>query len=142
VSAAAARAARTDRFRRWGRRLGVAPVALIVGALVPLPSAGGSSLLGLPNLCGFRALTGIPCPGCGLTRAVVCCCHLRFSDALHFHPLGLLLFGGLVAISVLRLTGAEKRLRPNAYEWAAAGFVSLLLLWWVLRLLHVLPWPP
>lgn len=138
----ATRASRTDGLRRWGRRLGVAPFALLAAALVPPPTRGGASLLGLPNLCGFRALTGLPCPGCGLTRALVCCCHLRFADAAAFHPFGVLLFAGLVAATALRVTGAERRLRPGAYEWAAGALVALLLGWWALRLLRLAPWPP
>lgn len=37
--------------------------------------------------CIFRFLTGIPCPGCGLTRAYTALLHLDLSAAFSFHPL-------------------------------------------------------
>ena len=37
--------------------------------------------------CPFRFLTGIPCPGCGMTRAVWALIRLDFSAAFRYHPL-------------------------------------------------------
>ncbi|MCX7714294.1 MAG: DUF2752 domain-containing protein [Clostridia bacterium] len=37
--------------------------------------------------CLFRAFLGIPCPGCGMTRAYLALFKLDFSSALYFHPL-------------------------------------------------------
>jgi hypothetical protein len=45
------------------------------------------SLLGISLwFCPFRAITGLPCPGCGLTRAVSSMVAGRWEDALQFHP--------------------------------------------------------
>jgi hypothetical protein len=127
----------------WGRRLfGPAPVALLLAALVPPPVQGGASLLGLPTICGFRALVGVPCPACGMTRALVCCCHLRFGEAFGQNPVGPLLFGVLVFASVMRWAGWEQRLPPRTYEKAAAVLIGLLLLLWPARLAGWLPVPP
>ena len=35
--------------------------------------------------CIFRYITGIPCPGCGMTRAVVSVLHGQFATATHQH---------------------------------------------------------
>jgi hypothetical protein len=58
-----------------------------------------SHLDSLPSICIFRNLTGIKCPGCGMTRAVLSVLHLRFAEAFSYNklivlvfPLGLLLF--------------------------------------------------
>jgi hypothetical protein len=42
--------------------------------------------LGIP-VCPSATLFGIPCPGCGLTRATLAALHGDFAAALRFHPL-------------------------------------------------------
>ena len=37
--------------------------------------------------CPIRYLTGISCPGCGMTRAWLAVLRLDFAAALHYHPL-------------------------------------------------------
>jgi hypothetical protein len=37
--------------------------------------------------CPFRAATGVPCPGCGMTRAFLLLAQLRLGEALAAHPL-------------------------------------------------------
>lgn len=37
--------------------------------------------------CPFYRLCGIPCPGCGLSRAHLAAFRLDFAQALYFHPL-------------------------------------------------------
>jgi hypothetical protein len=44
----------------------------------------------LPNVCIFRATTGLPCPGCGLTRSIVAAAHGHMAASISHHRLGLL----------------------------------------------------
>ena len=37
--------------------------------------------------CVFRKTTGVPCPGCGMTRAHLAALRLDFKDAFFYHPL-------------------------------------------------------
>lgn len=37
--------------------------------------------------CVFRLMTGIPCPGCGMTRAWLAALRLDFAAAFAYHPL-------------------------------------------------------
>ena len=37
--------------------------------------------------CVFRRVTGVPCPGCGMTRAYLAAARLDFGAAFFFHPL-------------------------------------------------------
>ena len=44
-------------------------------------------VFGEKSICFFRLLIGIPCPGCGMTRALCSALHLNFEKAFLFHPL-------------------------------------------------------
>ena len=59
----------------------------VASILLPLPSALGR-IGSLPSICLFYHFTGLPCPGCGLTRSFVCLGHGHVFEALHWHPLG------------------------------------------------------
>lgn len=56
--------------------------------LLPLPHGSSGRIGHLPSICLFYHLTGLPCPGCGLTRSFVFLGHGHFREALHWHPLG------------------------------------------------------
>ncbi|TNM38439.1 DUF2752 domain-containing protein [Nocardioides albidus] len=59
-----------------------------------------------PVVCPFRRLTGLPCPGCGLTRSWVYAAHGWWREAFTAH-----LFGPLLAAVVLVLAVAVVRAR-------------------------------
>ena len=64
--------------------------------------------LDLP-LCWWKATTGIPCPGCGLTRSVSCTAHGMFAEAWQYH-----LFGPVwLAVAT---AGAGVRLLPRRFQ--------------------------
>ena len=60
-------------------------------ALKLLCTAGYGVILGIFYLlkipCLLRWLTGIPCPGCGMTRAWLCALRLDLAGALGYHPM-------------------------------------------------------
>jgi len=37
--------------------------------------------------CPFRSITGLDCPGCGLTRAFIAICHANFAEAFRLNAL-------------------------------------------------------
>lgn len=94
-AAPAPRSSRPTREELW-LRAGV--VALCLGAVAVAamlhPVAPGAEMhlsidgVALPEVCAFRATTGIPCPGCGLTRSWVAMLHGDLAGSLGFHPLG------------------------------------------------------
>ena len=76
-----------------------AVLSAVLAASVVLPLPGGDGRIGhVPAFCPFYRLTGLPCPGCGLTRAFVCLGHGRWAEALHWHPVGWLVYAVFVLL--------------------------------------------
>lgn len=88
--------------------------------------------------CPMRVTTGVPCPGCGLTRAMLALLSGDLAEALHWHPLVFLLTPILVfTIGRAMLIGAGF-LRPDAWkvpmpQWGLALFATVLLGVWLAR---------
>lgn len=79
--------------------LGRLPLGAIFGAIGLLGTAavGVFHLDRLPfSVCFLKALTGIPCPTCGSTRAVGCLAHGDLPGAFGMNPLATLAFLALV----------------------------------------------
>ena len=130
------------------RRIGIAPILLLLAFLAPLPTDSGTSIGGLPSLCVFRNQTGIPCAGCGITRAMVCLAHGHVSEAIAYHPLSPLAFALLVGltlngvIALVRPDQPRSLLTPRLVALLGWAAVAALLLVWAARLAQLLPWPP
>lgn len=93
----------------------------------------------LPPLCTFQNLTGIDCPGCGMTRSFISIAHGRWMESLRYHPIGWLVFGLVVAqvpFRFMQLTrlrrGLPARQWPGAV-WMGWGVMILLVVQWVVR---------
>ena len=64
-------------------------------ALVALALLPSNLVLHGPVLCPFKALIGLDCPTCGLTRSVYNVIHGDFSEAYKLHALGGVVAGAL-----------------------------------------------
>ncbi|MEM6928925.1 MAG: DUF2752 domain-containing protein [Myxococcota bacterium] len=69
-------------------------VAIIGLSVVLTPSTEAVTVFGveLPPLCLWRNVTGLPCPGCGLTRSFTFLAHGHLDAAFRMNGLGPLLF--------------------------------------------------
>ncbi len=108
-------------------------------------AGGGAALfvlgwLGVP-ICPMAAVTGHPCPGCGLTRATLALLHGHLREAVALHPVAPLivpLLGGFVAygaVQYVRLGRWPATSGPAAARMAVVGVAlwALLLGVWLAR---------
>ncbi|MEO9322354.1 DUF2752 domain-containing protein [Nocardioides sp. C4-1] len=87
---------------------GAGAAVLALGAAVVLSPDG---IEDGPVVCPFRRLTGLPCPGCGLTRSWVYLAHGRWDDAYSAHPFGIVAMAAAVALVAAVVLGLVTR-RP------------------------------
>jgi hypothetical protein len=93
--------------------------------------------------CPVAELWGVPCPGCGLTRAAWALATGDLVGALRLHPLSpaLIPFGACLVWRQLTLAtasvqGLGEGRRPGSAPlttWLAGGFAGLLLVVWIAR---------
>ncbi len=89
---------------------------------------------GLPGWsCPFRALTGIPCPTCYLTRATAASLTGNLDRALQLHAFGPLVAVALVTWSIVSIR-QRRLLPPGIPAWPLGAGVIALLGYWFLRL--------
>ena len=75
--------------------------------------------------CPIHRLTGLPCPGCGMSRALFCLVRLDFAGAWYYHPLAFFLPPAalwLIHRKAWRLPGGKRA----AIAVAAALGIALL----------------
>ena len=102
----------------------------------------GLHLLGLPGwACPFKAVFGIPCPGCGLTAAMDELLHGRLLTSLRTHafaPIFLAAFLILLVSILLPEKQHRKLVAAMAHLETQTGItawvLSVLMLYWVSRL--------
>ena len=83
--------------------------------------------------CPTEHLLGIPCPGCGMSRALFACLRLDFAEAFYFHPL----FPVLIAIILFEiLKWLEIIAVPKWVTYLVYGtFLVLLIITYIIRLI-------
>ncbi|HEX8559805.1 MAG TPA: DUF2752 domain-containing protein [Pyrinomonadaceae bacterium] len=120
------------------RRVAVVLTAATSAQLV----AGLAGLGGWP--CPLKSLTGLPCPGCGLTRGVMALLHGEWRESLAAHAFAPLLLLGAAAVAVAALLPARRREAfADAVERAerrarvSVLLPAALLLYWSVRLLFL-----
>lgn len=127
------------RDRAWAAALAA---LVVVAGLVLLQQRGPSGIPWFPG-CLFHRLTGLDCPGCGMTRATHAVLHGRLAEAFRFNPLGMILVPALLAWLGIRLPGwlRGEPARPGgaAISRAAWCVLAAILVFWVLR---NIPFPP
>lgn len=115
--------------------LAVGAVAVAGCAFVAANNPSQSTL----GICPFKQVTGLPCPGCGATRAAYQLMHGNLNAAIQFNALAVfvifpLMLGAYLAWAIPKFGGPQfiKLRMPN---WLAWSLLGVLAVWWVVRLL-------
>jgi hypothetical protein len=123
------RAAREDE-----RQLAWVGFAAAVLSLALSPFAAVAARL-VPS-CHLRAWTGLPCPTCGSTRAVLAMAHFEWLEAIRVNPLATLgvagaLAAGLAAPLWIRAGGKLPVLTRRGRRWVLWTLVAAVAANWV-----------
>ena len=99
----------------------IALVVLLLAATLNVPDDGSQVALPglgwtLPETCAVKRLTGLPCPGCGLTRCFVSLVHLDLRQAVRYNWAGLILFGMILFQVPYRILQI-RRIRRGLPAW-------------------------
>lgn len=69
-----------------------------------------------PVICPFRNLTGLPCPGCGLTRSWVYLAHGWWREGLAANPFGIVLALVVLGLAVAVVRARVRRTTPPSLD--------------------------
>jgi len=119
-------------------------LALAAGATAAIVISFIYTPLGLPETrsCWFRSVSGLPCPGCGLTRAFCAISHGEFAEAWKHNPFG---FGFYLFALVLiawplvhyrRPDLIDRIWRSKAVSWVPVTWVALMWVYGIWRILN------
>lgn len=113
--------------------------AVLLFAAFSSVNFGKVTLLGytVPSLCMFHNITGLDCPGCGITRSFIFALHGQWYGSYLMHLWGI----PLAAIVTFQIPyhlwraagGSAVKLHPNLTRWLRMLVVISILLPWVLK---------
>jgi hypothetical protein len=124
-----ARSPESARLPAASELIGGAGVGGLVVAALLSPAHIGNG----PVLCPFRLLTGLPCPGCGLTRSWVYLVHGDIGRAVVANPFGPVSIAAVLALAVAAIRARVRREPPPDLDslarrpWVLAVFAAWLL---------------
>jgi hypothetical protein len=131
---------RSLRERHWTMLIlcTIAVVASLVLKLNPEGHVAAPQAITLPVTCGSRALLGLECPGCGLTRSFVALAHGDLQRSLAFHRVGWLLATAVVGQLIYRpwmLYELRTKLPTRDWPtWIGSFLIAALLGNWLLKI--------
>jgi Protein of unknown function (DUF2752) len=97
------------------------------------------------SVCLFKNITGLPCPSCGTTRALIYIMKGQFFDAFNINPLGFIIAFLLIVIPIWVIADVISRrnsfhsfyLKSELFlhkKWVALPAIILILFIWILNI--------
>lgn len=91
------------------------------------------NLMGAETTCFFKATIGIPCPGCGMTRAYIALLHGDIKKAFYFHPL----FVIPAIIAIIFIVPRFRKYRNSIPLWTLVCIIFIAT--WIVRMKLLFP---
>lgn len=92
-----------------------------------------------PPMCGSRALLGVECPGCGLTRSFVALAAGDVARSLQFHRVGWVMAAAVVLQIPYRIYALRELRTKNPNRtwpvWFGHALIAMLVINWLVKLL-------
>lgn len=101
-----------DYYRNPWKRRHYGSIIIISALVLSLYIFSPFALEGKVIICPFRNMTGLPCPGCGMTRAASSIAHGEFARALSLHIFSPLFYLALIAELVNSIVAIARKGRP------------------------------
>lgn len=90
------------------------------------------------TMCPFAIVTGLPCPGCGLTRAAFCVLRLDFAGAFEMHAF----IYPCIVIAVICFINRYFLEKKNFMPMGLIITVGcIMIIYWIWRLFTIFPGP-
>ena len=96
-----------------------------------------SYAIGARTLCFFKNTFGMPCPGCGITRATYYLSQGDIAKVLYYNPLIFLVIPYSIVIVLSLKVKWAKQLMSNNVFWIIAGVIFVG--FYAYRMLHLFP---
>lgn len=123
--------------------LGALAVVAVARFLEPSERGFGThTQLGLPP-CPCLAITGRPCPACGLTTCFALCARGQFIAAASVHAIGPFLFAGLLILGVIygiAWMRKQEVLYTKLGARVIAAFLIVFVAYGLIRFFFMPPW--
>lgn len=116
-------------------------LALGAGTVLALSACFRPETLPSVEICTFSRLTGLPCPGCGLTRAFCAITGGDFAAAWRFNPFSYLFYAGCLALlgwPLLSLWRPRLETAVLRSPWFSRALLLLLGAMWLFGLGRIL----
>lgn len=90
--------------------------------------------------CSFKHITGLSCPGCGLSRSFHSVANMNLPEAFGFHLLGPVFFLLLLSVSVIysyeAISGNRIKTGINRRTWKSIAIIILTIwfIFWIVRM--------
>ncbi len=92
--------------------------------------------------CIFHEITGLYCPGCGMTRATYSILNLEIKKAFGYNQLFFILIPVLIYMGIKQVFNLKKygELKPIRFPyWFTISLLFLVFLFWILRNIPIYP---
>lgn len=89
-------------------------------------------------MCLFKNTVGIPCPGCGMTRALLSVLKGDLITAFYYHPLWVVVILYPVVYVIFKIIKPQEEFEMWKNKWLKL-IIKLFIFIWIIRMIFLFP---